>query len=542
MRNARRISQGLFFALFLFLLVMTEYKGTDEIRYPVKVFFDFDPLVALTTFLAAHSVPKMLLWSLTIVALSVFFGRFFCAWICPMGTLNHLLSHSRRKMADKIRRNRYNRKQSWKYIGVVFLLGASLLGLQIVGFLDPFSVLIRSFGLALNPVFNFLTRALFYPLLGLGWPAVNAVLGPVFSFMRAHILSFEQPYFSQGFLIGSIFLAIALLNQYRRRFWCRFICPLGALLGLLSRFSFLRLEVDETSCTGCLLCVKNCEGACEPQSSESWIRSECMPCWNCVESCPHDSIKIRLALPKIADRSVDLSKRALISSLGAAVGALALFRIDPRKIAPSASMAGGRQTKRFNPWLIRPPGAVEEQEFLKRCIKCGECMKVCITNVIQPTLLEAGLEGFWSPYLNMQLGYCEFNCTLCGQVCPTDAIQELTMEQKHNTAIGLAFFDKNRCIPYAQGRNCIVCEEVCPTPQKAIVFEEKEVTDPSGNKVVVKQPRIEPHLCVGCGMCEYVCPLSDKPGVYVTSIGESRSRDNQFLLDVYGGGVKALQK
>ena len=143
MRTARRISQIVFFCLFLFLLVMTEYKGTDEISYPVKIFFDFDPLVAAAAFLAAHSLPAMMLWSLVTVAITVAFGRFFCGWICPMGTLNHVLSHNKKKASENIRRNRYDKRQAWKYVAVVFFLIASSLGLQIVGFLDPFSVLIR---------------------------------------------------------------------------------------------------------------------------------------------------------------------------------------------------------------------------------------------------------------------------------------------------------------------------------------------------------------------------------------------------------------
>ncbi|MBW7995754.1 MAG: 4Fe-4S binding protein [Candidatus Glassbacteria bacterium] len=536
MRNARRVSQVLFFVLFLFLLVMTEYKGTDQISYPVKIFFDFDPLVAAAAFFAAHSLPAMMLWSLLTVAVTVAFGRFFCAWVCPMGTLNHVLSHNRLKTAENVRRNRYDRRQSWKYVAVIFLLIASILGLQIVGFLDPFSVLIRSFSLAVNPVFNFLTRALFYPLLVLDRPWLSAIVEPVFLFLRSHVLSFEQPYFYQGLFIGLLFVAIAVLNQLRRRFWCRYLCPLGALLGLLGRFSLLKLKVDKQTCTNCMLCKRNCEGACEPHSTESWMRSECLTCWNCVEACPHDSISLGLGLPARGEASVDIGKRAVLASAAAAVGALALFRIDPRKPPPSARVGSGREGRKFNPVLIRPPGAVAEEEFLKRCIKCGECMKVCIKNAIHPTLMEAGLEGFWSPYLKMQLGYCEFNCTLCGQVCPTGAIELLTTEQKHRTVIGLAIFDMNRCLPYSLGRSCIVCEEVCPTPKKAIYFEEVEVTDREGVSKVIKQPKVDPHLCIGCGICEYACPLVDKPGIYCTSIGESRSQENQLLLDVYGGG------
>jgi len=537
MRTARRISQVFFFILFLFLLVMTEYKGTDEIKYPVKVFFDLDPLVAVSTFLAAHSLPPTLLWSLAVVALTVILGRFFCAWVCPLGTLNHLLSHSRRKAGKEIKRNRYHNRQAWKYLLTVFLLAASVFGMQLVGFFDPFSVLIRSFGLAVSPMLNYLTRAVSYPLLALDWPVVTAVVEPVFSFLRAHVLSFEQPYFYQGVFIGLIFLAIALLNRLRRRFWCRFLCPLGALLGLLSRFSLLRLVVDENKCDHCMTCIKNCEGACEPQSNESWISSECMPCWNCVEACPTKAISFRFKLPRRGEAKVDLGRRQLIYSVASAVAAVALFRIDGRKVSPSSAIGEGRESKKFNPVLIRPPGAVDEKEFLERCIKCGECMKVCIKNAIHPTLAEAGFEGVWTPYLKMQLGYCEYNCTLCGQVCPTEAIRELSIEQKQQTKIGLAFFDTNRCIPYSMGRDCIVCEEVCPTPEKAIWFEEKEVVNHDGKLVTVKQPRIDPHLCIGCGICEYVCPLVDKPGVYVTSIGESRSPENQLLLDVYGAGM-----
>ncbi|MFC1544543.1 4Fe-4S dicluster domain-containing protein [Gemmatimonadota bacterium] len=536
MRTARRISQVVFFCLFIFLLVMTEYNGTDQISYPVKIFFDFDPLVAVAAFLAAHSLPAMMLWSLATVALTVAFGRIFCSWVCPMGTLSHVLSHNKLKTAESVRRNRYHKRQSWKYVAVAFFLIASALGLQIVGFLDPFSVLIRSFALAVNPVFNFLARALLYPLLTLDWPWLNAIVEPMFTFLRRYVLSFEQPYFYQGLFIGLLFVAIAVLNQVRRRFWCRFLCPLGALLGLLGRFSFLKLVVNKETCTSCMLCNRNCEGACEPHSTESWVRAECLPCWNCVEACPHGSISLGLGLPGRKDASVDLSKRAVLASAGTAVGALALMRIDPRKLAPSSRVSSGRDSKKHNPLLIRPPGAVDEEEFLKRCIKCGECMKVCIKNAIHPTLMEAGLEGLWTPYLKMQLGYCEFNCTLCGQVCPTGAIEKLTTEAKHVNRIGLAFFDRNRCIPFSLGRNCIVCEEVCPTPKKAIYFEEVEVTDRDGKRQVIKQPVIDPHLCIGCGICEYVCPLVDKPGVYCTSIGESRSSSNQLLLDVYGSG------
>jgi formate hydrogenlyase subunit 6/NADH:ubiquinone oxidoreductase subunit I len=229
--------------------------------------------------------------------------------------------------------------------------------------------------------------------------------------------------------------------------------------------------------------------------------------------------------PKAA--RLDLSRRSLITTSIAGIGGGFLFKV------------GGRgQGKSFNPDLVRPPGAVGEDEFLARCVRCGECMKVCPTNAIQPTLFEAGLEGLWSPVLKMKLGYCEYECTLCTQVCPTDAIRELTVEEKKKIKIGLAFFDKNRCLPYASARSCIVCEEHCPTPKKAIWFEEVEVMNAKGERVKVKQPHIDLELCIGCGICEKKCPMADRGAVFVTSVGETRNPKNQILLSENPYGTK----
>jgi len=225
------------------------------------------------------------------------------------------------------------------------------------------------------------------------------------------------------------------------------------------------------------------------------------------------------------EESINLGRRSILTAGLAGLGGGLLFRVHPQASARS-----------FAPELIRPPGATEEETFLARCVRCGECMKVCPTNAIHPAFLEAGLEGLWTPILNMKIGYCEYECTLCIQVCPTDAIEELSLEQKQKTNIGLAFVDKNRCLPYAFARPCIVCEEHCPTPQKAIWVEELEVVNHAGEKVKVKQPHVDPDLCIGCGICQYKCPIKDEPAIYVTSAGETRNPKNQIFLTAGSGG------
>jgi ferredoxin len=222
--------------------------------------------------------------------------------------------------------------------------------------------------------------------------------------------------------------------------------------------------------------------------------------------------------PPKAER-LDLSRRAVLGAGLAGVGAKLLVGIGL-----------GSSGRTFSPALIRPPGSLAEDDFLARCIHCGECMKVCPTSAVQPSSLEGGLEAAWTPVLNMSLGYCDYECNLCSQVCPTHAIRQVELPEKQQIKIGLAYIDRSRCLPWAYSRNCIVCEEHCPTPKKAIWLEEAEVHNLAGDKLTVKQPRVDPQLCIGCGICEAKCPVRAPAAVRVTSAGETRNPGNQFLL------------
>ena len=205
----------------------------------------------------------------------------------------------------------------------------------------------------------------------------------------------------------------------------------------------------------------------------------------------------------------------------------------------SFSRASGEITKNFKKEAIRPPGSVAEPEFLERCVKCGQCMRVCPTNVLQPAMLEAGVEGIWTPVMNMKMGYCELNCTLCGQVCPTGAIQKISIAQKLGVGefadlgpvkTGTAFFDQGRCLPWAMDTPCVVCQEVCPISPKAIFSREVDIINRWGKKVTLTRPSVDPTLCNGCGICEHECPVKDYRAIRVTAVGETRSRDRSLLL------------
>lgn len=534
----RWLSQVLFLAFFLLLLCQTGYRGSfhsgdADIRlpYPVRWFLEIDPLVAMSNALATRALYRGLLWSLVILLPTLFVGRFFCGWICPLGTLNHFFSsiRSEKKLGRRrLESNRYQRWYALKYYLLIAVLVAAVCGSSLAGVLDPISLAVRSLALSVLPGFNYAVNAIL-DLPGSN-PArpVRFVLGGARLVLGQVFLEFRQPHFRQGFLLGLLFMTILALNLRVSRFWCRALCPLGALLGVFSRWSILGLEKRPARCEDCNRCLLHCQGGDDPLPGVPWRKAECHLCMNCVADCPEGGIGFRF-FPRTATtrEAPDLQRRKALTSLAAGAMALPVLRTN-------TGLAAEPSERR-----IRPPAALDEETFLARCIRCGECMKVCPNNALHPAVTEAGWEGFWTPVLVPRVGYCEPSCSLCGQVCPTGAIWGFTARDKSWVPaageskpihIGTAFFDRGRCLPWAMATECIVCEEWCPTSPKAVYLRPAEVMDAAGNLRTVRQPYLDAGRCVGCGACEYACPVRDRPAVYVTSVGESRSRTNQILL------------
>jgi len=517
MARARRISQIVFLALFVVLLFRTAFfgslkavSGDPEAGFGLKVFFQTDPLAGALHVLASRALYEGLWWSLAILIPTFFLGRFYCGWICPLGTLNQWVSRVKspwKRGARLVDSNRFRSWQRAKYYVLFAVLGAAALGSGIGGVLDPIAITARALALA----------------------ALPAAHDPL-AFCGCGLAPFERPHYQQSVMVGLLFAAILAMNLAVTRFWCRAICPLGALLGLASRWSVFGLEKKEGACGDCKHCLLGCQGGDDPQPGAKWRKQECHLCFNCLDNCGESGLKFRFfpAVEQTAAR-VDWKRRAALASVAGGALSVPLLRANTAERARR----------------IRPPGAVDEDEFLARCIRCGACMKVCPNNALHPAASEAGWEGFWTPVLIPRIGYCETNCTLCGQVCPTGAIRKFTGREKGwappgaaPIRLGTAFYDHGRCLPWSMATDCIVCEEVCPTSPKAIYLREAAVKDREGRTVTVRQPYIDLSLCVGCGACEKACPVLGSPAVYVTSVGESRSRRNQIVLKRQQAGVR----
>jgi polyferredoxin len=493
--NSAKISQYFFLCLFLFLFVITEYRGKDEISLAVNGFFRANPLVVVSFVLAQKALTFLLIPGMLLTVFSALLGRFFCGWICPLGTIIDLVGHRIGKSAPiRVLHG------TFKYYLLATLLFAALFNVNVTGVLDPLAILVR--------VFTFV----FYPLLGYavrsGWVGMYYLIGdkrdfldPLYGFLRDYVIPFRETFYPLAFLTLALFLFILFLERFEQRNWCKNLCPLGTLLGLLGRFALFK-RVPARLCADCGDCREMCPTAFD---GEILQKENCILCMDCKLKCKWG--RVRFPVKKMAGKR----KKETVPFIGRRVFVTGL--VSGFLLSRAFSFKPAQASEK----LLRPPGVKGEDEFLKTCVRCGECMKVCLRSALYPSFLQAGFAGLYTPMLVPRLGYCEYNCNLCGQVCPTAAIPNLPVEEKKKRIIGTAVVDKNLCLPYAKKISCIVCEEHCPIPEKAIRFEVVRESDYTGRTVTLKKPYVIDELCNGCGICENKCPLEGKSAIEVFS-------------------------
>jgi polyferredoxin/Pyruvate/2-oxoacid:ferredoxin oxidoreductase delta subunit len=488
-RAFRRSVQTAAFLTFLILFIASRRGVWDPvlINLPIRL----DPLNMLANGLSSRIWQPAAALALITVILTLVFGRVWCGFLCPLGSI-----------LDLFRPRRYEQHapddkwRNFKYILLLVILTAAFFGSLTLLVFDPLNILFRTLSVSVWPGLDRLVTALETALYQV--PFLQQPLSAIDQIIRPVILPPAPVYYRNTAFFLVIFTVILCLNLFAARFWCRYLCPLGGLLGLISKLAIFQRKVGG-DCRECGLCSRRCPtGTIQPGPGYESDPAECIMCLDCLRECPDRATSFPPSLPQPGWESYNPTRRQALAAGGLTVAALAVAGAEPFNL-------------KDHPFLIQPPGG-RTNDLLNKCVRCGECSRACPTSAIQPAVAEAGWTGFWSPILIMRLGYCDYSCNACGQVCPVGAIPPLDLAEKRLQIIGKAKIDRDRCVAWAENRTCIVCEEMCPLPEKAIILQAPE------NLEDAKLPEVVYDLCIGCGICETKCPAYGESAIRVFSV------------------------
>jgi MauM/NapG family ferredoxin protein len=517
--NFRRGLQVFSMNLFVVLFWLASLEGKPS--WPVDFFLFSDPLLALVHTLAGRTLVGLLLVSLAFVALAAATGRVFCSHLCPLGTLLDISDRpfGSRQGAEQ-NREHYRRARRAKFVFLLVILCAALLGFNLLGYGDPIVIFTR------------FAAIVFYPMVMLLENLGLQVLRPISAWAGRLEVTYHEltlPSFEGAFIMAVLLALLLLLGRLQPRFWCRHICPLGALLGWLGRWAPYRRRVSD-ACTECNLCTRDCPAGAIHKNGVETDRSECIVCLNCVHVCPEDAVRFSFQSenPAVDFPGVTIDRRTFIG--GALGGVVVSLSMGADILHPSKAFV---PLPPRHQGLIRPPGALPEPEFLQSCARCGECLRACPTNTLQPDWYRAGAEGLWAPRMNLRHAACDQDCNACGLVCPTESIRPLSLIERRHARVGVAVILRDKCLPWAQDRRCLVCEEQCP--YSAVVLQQD-------NRYRFGLPVVETDKCNGCGRCEDRCPVAGDSAIMVTPEGELRLSKGSYMEECRSQGLVFKEK
>jgi len=430
--------QLFFFSLFILTLIIPFIK--EEISGLSFIRFD------IFAYIFSFKLNLLFFVLVLIIIIELFFGRIFCAFICPLGNLITFFDWLFNGIRKKIRKQNY---RGFTFIPAgIFLLIIVLkfFDINIIGFFDPLSIIHRFFTLTFSPILKLI--------------------------FKSHFISI--PFFVS---VSYSLIFIIALSFFGERIWCKYICPLGFIHRIFSIPSkYIRVV---NNCTNCMVCVNLCPmNAIDIKDPTKYDKTLCILCFRCVYSCVGaTNFKFQFKNKQYSSTRRNFLKFVLTSFV--------FFNF----------FKAGKKDKR----ILRPPGATEKS--IQNCIRCMECVKSCPTNVIQPAGFNKGVLNLFTPEFRTDISYCDYECNLCGKVCPTNSIKLLPLKMKQKWKIGVAVIDPKLCIVWSSGVPCLVCEEHCPVPEKAIKVKMIKRGDQ-----MVGAPVVDNNLCIGCGLCQNKCP------------------------------------
>ncbi len=429
---------------------------------------------------------------IVVLIITFLFGRIYCSSICPLGTLQDIIS----RIALFLNKKKYFRMLNDFKLLKYSILTATLISLFsgsliLLNLLDPFSLS--------GKIFSNIFRLLLIPVNNLA-----AITLEQFNIYRIYPIEVKALSWLAIVLSGSVLLIIGIMSFSKGRLFCNTICPFGTLLGLTSRISLYKITIDQDECHGCSICETVCKAGCIDNDNKKIDFERCVSCFNCFTVCPSNGIVYRRSRINCTDKvtqQIDADKRKFFTRLFIGVVGLSDFLRAQVKVIPKKDSTIP-VIKKVYP---SPPGSVNVEHYYNNCTACHLCVASCPTHVLQPSFLEHGWLNILQPYLDNSAAYCTFECIRCTEVCPTGAILPLTVDKKKILQIGKTNFVKENCVVETEGTECGACSEHCPT--KAVIMV------PYKNKI--KIPEVRNEYCVGCGACEYACPTKPYKAIYV---------------------------
>ncbi len=436
-----------------------------------------------------------------LVLMTLLFGRVYCSVICPLGIVQDVISHLSGMRKKARRRFSYSPALNWLRYSVLLLFVVSLMaGLgSVVALLAPYSAFGRMVSQLLAPLYAWGNNVLAY----------LAERAGSYAFYEVEVWVRSLPTLAVALISLAVIGGLAWKHG---RTYCNTICPVGTLLGMLSRVSLFTPRIDENKCVSCGLCAKQCKAACIDTKAHSIDGSRCVACMNCLSACSRGAIRYGLrwggrkgaASAPTPPPAADPARRHVLKGMGFALASTATAQTEKLVDGGLATIAPRAASPRKTPVL--PPGALNKWRFASRCTGCQLCVSACPHGVLRPS---ATLATLMQPECSYERGYCHPECTRCMDSCPTTALSPLSAEEKIANSVGHAIWVKENCVALRDGVACGACARHCPVG--AIVMVPLNANDPNSPQI----PAVLEHRCIGCGKCEHLCPARPHSAIYV---------------------------
>ncbi|HEX2921995.1 MAG TPA: 4Fe-4S dicluster domain-containing protein [Bacteroidales bacterium] len=478
------------FVFLAFFLIFVDFRSLIPSKYiDITLYLQFIPsaIKSYNTGLLTITAGFLIVIFLTIIS-----GRVYCSFLCPMGIGQDIFSRIGGRFKKRFRRFGYKKPQNilrYSILGITLIVTAGW-GMYMITLLDPYSVFGRFMLYFGKPMVISINNLL------------SGVTGrfDIYTFAHTPI----KTYAAISYSIPLLFFIIAGTMSFTKgRFYCNSICPVGSLLGLISKISIFRIRFDDSVCTRCGRCSTRCKSSCIDSINRKFDVSRCVSCFNCINVCQDHAISYGLVRLKKTEHKTDESRRKAVASSAMLLLGIPLLAETQNNEAPKPKKESTvKEDKKFP---VCPPGGVSISEFTRKCTACSLCITACTNGVLQPSIKEYGITGFMQPVMNYHKSFCTYKCNICTEICPTNALQPLKLEAKQLTQLGKAIFIKDNCIVKTEKTSCGACSESCPT--KAVYMIPFE-----GNLLI---PEVDDSICVGCGHCEFACPTVPFKAIYV---------------------------